>query len=436
MWQEETEMDHENLNPGKSVITSDMEGRIQTFNEAAEEIFGYKAEEVVGKKRVSLFSPGHIVLGHVGDWLSTADEEGEFEGRTVFVRKDGTPFAAHIRITPTWKDKKGGERMGYCGVTEPLPDVDPAEVMPEVGFLTKFFSWVVITRAPFLTAALVPVFLAAAWVSFSGGSYPWWSLALAAVGGSALQVAANTFNDYFDWRSGTDPANNEYFQALSGGSRAIELGLISERGTFIVGAVAAAIAAVVGAAFTWLPGPGILWFGLAGLFSAYFYTAPPLRLVARKGLGELLIGLNFGPLMVGGTVFALTGSVAPIDFLVGVPIGLLTTAILWINEFPDARADAATGKNHLVVVLGKETARWGYLALLLAAYGLIGAGVAAGIAPLWALLAFLGLPFAARAVLVLFRHMRERELVTANSFTIVTHFVTGVALVIGLALAA
>lgn len=424
-----------NLPKAKSVITCDLEGRIETFNEGAERIFGYDADEVIGKKRVSLFSPGHIVLGHVGNWLENSVADGEYETKTVFLKKDGTPFAARIRITPTWKDKVGGEQVGYCGVTEPLEDVEPAEAAPEIGLMTRIFAWLVITRAPFLTAALVPVFLAAAWASYSGASFTWWSLALAAAGGAALQVAANTFNDYFDWRSGTDPANNEYFQAFSGGSRAIELGLISERGTFFVGLSAALFATAVGVVFTLLRGTGILWFGLAGLFSAYFYTAPPLRLVARKGLGELLIGLNFGPLMVGGTVYALTGTVSAIDFLVGVPIGLLTTAILWINEFPDVAADAATGKHHLVVVLGKEAARWGYVALLAAAFALIVLGVAVGLAPVWALLAFAGLPFAARAAVVLFRHLRDRQLVNASSSTILAHLVTGVAMTIGLILA-
>ncbi|MFU8805657.1 MAG: PAS domain S-box protein, partial [Bradymonadaceae bacterium] len=60
----------------KSVITCDMEGRIETFNTGAEEIFGYSADEIVGKKRISLFSPGLIVLGHVGGWLKAADKEG------------------------------------------------------------------------------------------------------------------------------------------------------------------------------------------------------------------------------------------------------------------------------------------------------------------------------------------------------------------------
>ena len=55
-----------------SVVTCDMEGRIETFGEGASEIFGYSPEEVIGKKRVSAFSPGKVVLGHVNTWLKTA----------------------------------------------------------------------------------------------------------------------------------------------------------------------------------------------------------------------------------------------------------------------------------------------------------------------------------------------------------------------------
>jgi PAS domain S-box-containing protein len=59
----------------KSVIASDMEGQVETFNRGAEEIFGCTAEDVIGKKRVSAFSPGLIVLGHVTEWLKIAREQ-------------------------------------------------------------------------------------------------------------------------------------------------------------------------------------------------------------------------------------------------------------------------------------------------------------------------------------------------------------------------
>ena len=87
----------------KSVITCDLEGRIETFGRDAEAIFGWRAGEVVGKQRVSLFSPGLVVLGHVGGWLKAARETGVFETRTVFVRKDGSRFSARIKITPTMR---------------------------------------------------------------------------------------------------------------------------------------------------------------------------------------------------------------------------------------------------------------------------------------------------------------------------------------------
>ncbi len=95
----------------KSVITCDLEGRIETFNQGAEEIFGYKAEEIIGKKRVSLFSPGQTVLEFVPNWLKVASEQGEYHTKTVFLDRDRNPVAAEIRITPTFKD---GQQIGYC----------------------------------------------------------------------------------------------------------------------------------------------------------------------------------------------------------------------------------------------------------------------------------------------------------------------------------
>ena len=128
----------------KSVITCDMEGRIETYNQGAEEIFGYQAEEVIGKKRVSFFSPGQTVLEFVPNWLKVASEQGEYRTKTVFLDRARNPVAAEIRITPTFKD---GQQIGYCGVTEVLEDVKPEEVAPNISFLTRIFSWFVITRA-------------------------------------------------------------------------------------------------------------------------------------------------------------------------------------------------------------------------------------------------------------------------------------------------
>lgn len=415
----------------KSVITCDLEGRIVTVNKAAEQIFGYRPEELIQQKRVSLFSPGFVVLGHVQNWLKIAREQGEYRTRTVFLKRDGAPFTADIRITPTFKD---GVQIGYCGVTLPRPDIPPEEAMPRVSLGTKLFAWAVITRAPFLTATIVPILIGAAWVFARGlvRPFPWGLFGLALLGGIAIHIAANTFNDYFDWRSGTDPANNEYFLPYSGGSRSIELGLITERKLLRVAWIALGTAFLAGLPILLARGPALLLFGAVGAFSAYYYTAPPLRLAARKGLGELLVGLNFGPLVTAGTVFALAGFLSWEAFFVGLPAGLLTTAILWINQFPDMASDELTGKYNLVVVLGKQRARWGYVLLMVAAFGLSLVGVMLGVLPPTSLLMLAGLPLAMYAVSVLFRHYGDRSLVRANSTTILLHLVAGLLLAAGI----
>ncbi len=414
----------------KSVITCDLEGRIQTFNEGAVQIFGYAPEEVIGKKRVSLFSPGLVVLGHVGNWLKTAREQGEWQGRTVFLKRDGTPFVADIRITPTFR---AGKQIGYCGVTTPRYDIPVEEAMPKISFMTRLFRWVVITRAPFLTATLVPLLVGAAWAAASGRAepFPWLLFVLALLGGVAMHVAANVFNDYFDWRSGTDPLNNDYFQPLSGGSRAVELGLISEQGLFRVASAALAVATAIGVLLVALGRPALIFFGLFGAFSVFFYTAPPLRLAARRGLGELFVGLNFGPLMTAGMVYTLTGTVGWSDFFIGLPMGLLIAAVLWINEFPDLEADRAGGKINLVVVLGRPAARWGYLLLVGGAFALVLAGALAGTLPLSALLMLAALPIAVYTTAITFRHYADRSLVRANAWTINLLLLAGVLLALG-----
>lgn len=415
----------------KSVITCDLEGRIETYNKGAEEIFGYRAEEVIGKKRVSLFSPGQIVLEYVPNWLKTASEKGEYRTKTVFWDRNRNPIPAEISITPTFKD---GQQIGFCGVTQVLEDVAPEEVAPNISFMTRVFSWLVITRAPFLTAIIVPVLLGASWAVYRGlvQPFPWDLFLMALLAGIFLHISANTFNDYFDWKSGTDQANNEYFLPYSGGSRSIELGLISEKALFRVALASLSIASLLGLILALRSGPSVLLFGIVGALSSYFYTAPPLRLAARKGFGELLIGLNFGPLVTAGTVFALTGSVTLPDFLIGIPVGLLTTAILWINQFPDEASDRQSGKINLVVLLGKKQARWGYLALLAAAFGLLLYWFAVGLLPLGALLILASLPLAIYAGRIAIAEYDQRTLVRANVATIQLQLAFGLLMVVGL----
>ena len=213
----------------KSVITCDLDGKVETFSDGASALFGYSQEEVVGKMRVSDFSDGQVVLGHVIGWLDEAVKKGEWEGNTAFIHKDGSELPCHIKITPT--KGKNGEHIGYCGITTLLEDKTPDEVRPKISFMTQLFTWMVIMRLPFLSATIVPILVGAAVAKYAGYPVDWGWLGLTILGGSLLHIGTNTSNDYFDHISGTDALNYNYSNVgLNGGSRSIQMGLISPKG--------------------------------------------------------------------------------------------------------------------------------------------------------------------------------------------------------------
>ena len=414
----------------KSIITCDLDGKIETLSEGAQKLFGYTEDEMIGKGRVSDFSPGQIVLGHVVNWLNESVEKGVWEGETVFLHKDSHEIPCHIKITPT--KGKEGEHVGYCGVTTPLEDKTPDEVRPNIGLMTKIFTWLVIMRLPFLTATFVPLLVGAAVANFLGYDVSWGWLGLTVLGGSLLHIGTNTANDYFDHTSGTDEANYNYMVPYSGGSRSIQMGLISSRGMLIVSLVAFALSAVVGIPLIIKAGYPVLWLGLIGFISGFFYTAPPFRFASRKGLGELLIGLNFGPLMVVGSALVQTGQILPEALLAGIPIGFLVAAIVYVNEFPDHDGDKSTGKDTLIVVFGPEKARLGYVFLVVGAFVSIIVMALNGTFPKLSLIALPAAYFGIRAIQTLYKYYNDRLLISANSGTINMHLVAGLLFCIGI----
>ena len=415
----------------KSVITCDLDGKIQTYSEGAAKVFGYDEAEVIGKMRVSDFSDGQVVLGHVIGWLDESVKKGKWEGETAFIRKDGSEFAARIKITPT-RDKNG-EHIGYCGVTTPLKDKASDEVRPKIDLMTKIFTWVVIMRLPFLSATIMPILVGAAVAKFMGFSVDWTWLGLTILGGSLLHIGTNTSNDYFDHLSGTDNINYNYSnKGLNGGSRGIQMGLITPAGVRNLTIIVFALSVLVGIPLIQKAGMQVFWLGLVGFLSGLFYTAPPFKFSSRKGLGELLIGLNFGPLMVAGSTLIQTGQLLPEAFLAGIPLGFLIAAVVYINEFPDHDSDKVTGKNTLIVVFGPEKARVGYVALVSGAFLSIVLLVLNGTFPSLILITLLASYFGITSIQTLYKYYNDRLLEPANWGTIIMHSVTGLLLFAGL----
>lgn len=415
----------------KSVITCDLDGKVETFSDGAETLFGYNREEVVNKMRVSDFSDGQVVLGHVINWLDESVKKGKWEGNTAFIHKNGSELPCRIKITPT--KGNNGEHIGYCGVTTLLKDKTPDEVRPKISFMTQLFTWMVIMRLPFLSATIVPILVGAAVAKYAGYPVDWGWLGLTVLGGSLLHIGTNTSNDYFDHISGTDALNYNYSNVgLNGGSRSIQMGLITPKGMLTVAIVTFALSAIVGIPLILKAGMPVLWLGLIGFLSGLFYTAPPFRFSSRKGLGELLIGLNFGPLMVAGSTLIQTGQLLPEAFFAGIPIGFLIAAVVYVNEFPDHDSDKATGKNTLIVVFGPEKARAGYVSLVVGAFLSVVLLVLNGTFPSLILITLLASYFGLTSIQTLYKYYNDRLLQPANWGTITMHSVAGVLLFIGL----
>ena len=199
-----------------------------------------------------------------------------------------------------------------------------------------------------------------------------------------------------------------------------------------VAIAAFALSAVVGIPLILKAGMPVLWLGLTGFLSGLFYTAPPFRFASRRGLGELLIGLNFGPLMVAGSTLIQTGQLLPEAFLAGIPIGFLVAAIVYINEFPDHDSDKQTGKDTLIVVFGPEKARVGYVSLVVGAFLSIIILALNGTFPQLTLIALLAAYFGVTSIRTLYKYYNDRLLQSANWGTIIMHNVTGILFCLGI----
>ena len=291
------------------------------------------------------------------------------------------------------------------------------------------------TRAPFFTAVIVPVLLGTA-IAWREGVFHRGYFLLTLIGIISINAGLNMSNDYFDHLSGNDEINRE-LTPFSGGSRVIQEGILSARQVLMWSLFFYLVGILIGLYLALARGWLILGLGMVGVFLAFFHNAPPIKLYhLGPGVGELAAGIGCGPLVVLGSYYVQAQRLSYKALWASIPLGLLVTAVLYINEFPDCEADRAVGKNTLVVVMGRERAVWGYIALLVATYGVIMVGIVLGVFPYTLLLAFLTVPLAYRGIRGAVRfHGNTPKLIPTNAATIQVHLVTGLLLCLGYAIA-
>jgi 1,4-dihydroxy-2-naphthoate octaprenyltransferase len=279
------------------------------------------------------------------------------------------------------------------------------------------------------TASAIPV-LAGGALAFVDSAFSWLPFLAALAGGMLLHSGTNVINEVYDVRKGIDTITSPRM------SHAVLKGRVSERGAhlFAIGLFAAAV--VVGSYLVWLRGWPIVAFGLLGIAAGYTYTAPPFQYKYRA-IGVPTVFLLMGPIMVGGSFYAITGTWDVRALVLSIPVGLLVAAILHGNEWRDISEDTRAGIHTLSGSLGRDWAHYGYLTLVIGAYVALGVAVAARWLPPTTAIALFSLPFLAQVVrsAELGATGQARAIAMIDVQTARLHFAFGSLLVIGLILA-
>jgi 1,4-dihydroxy-2-naphthoate octaprenyltransferase len=221
-------------------------------------------------------------------------------------------------------------------------------------------SYIKAMRLPFLTASLFSVWIATQLAFYISGYINPVVLVLTVIGTASFHIFANLINDYIDSRKGNDSVNREFAAPFSGGSRVIQDGLLSEKQVLISSIVFLTLSSIIGIYFILTESLLVLLFIVLALLSGFLYS---LFFVGFY-IGEIIVGLSFGTLIMSGTFFLQTGFISQDVILFSIPLSLLVTLILWINEFPDFQADKDSRKKTLVVRLGRKRASKVYAIIL------------------------------------------------------------------------
>jgi 1,4-dihydroxy-2-naphthoate octaprenyltransferase len=278
-------------------------------------------------------------------------------------------------------------------------------------------QWLAGARPKTLPAAVAPV-LVGTGVAQALDGFRLVPALLALVVALALQVGVNYANDHSDGKRGTDADR-------VGPMRLVGSGAASAQAVLVAALLAFAVAGVAGLALAAYSSWWLVAVGAVSIAAAWTYTGGPIP-YGYRALGEVFVFVFFGLVAVVGTTFGQTRTVEGLAFAAAVPVGLLITAILVVNNLRDVHGDAAVGKRTLAVLLGERATRWFFTGLLVVAL--------IGLARPWALLGLLAAPLAVPPARTVLAGGTGPALIAALSGTGRVTLVTGVVLGLGLAL--
>ncbi|HVE76285.1 MAG TPA: 1,4-dihydroxy-2-naphthoate polyprenyltransferase [Actinomycetota bacterium] len=284
-------------------------------------------------------------------------------------------------------------------------------------------NWIEAARPKTLVAGIVPVIVGTA----AAHTIELWKFLGALAVSVSLQLAVNFANDYFDATKGVDSVDRE------GPRRMVSSGLISANRMRLASFIALAVAAANGLLLASEVGWVILIPGGLAIVAALAYSGGP-KPFGGSALGELFVFIFFGVVATVGSAYVQIQEITSLALAASVPVGMLASAILLVNNLRDVETDYRAGKVTLVAVLGKEGSRTVFSLLVgLALFDLVALALIADSA--WPLIALGAIPLSVRAMRLVLLRGDVRSLVKALAFTARTEMVFGLLLTAGLWLA-
>ena len=284
--------------------------------------------------------------------------------------------------------------------------------------------WLMAARPRTLPAAIAPVLVgsAAAWSQLADAGdqiaalatgrgegyvltfgatgtddFRWGCFVAALIGAIFIQIGTNLANDYSDAKRGADTVDR------LGPVRVTASGLAAPRRVLYATWAAFGFAALTGVYLAIEVGPEILLIGVLSIAAGILYTGGP-KPYGYEGLGEIFVFVFFGLVAVNASYYVQLEEIDTLPFLLSLPVGLLSAAILVVNNVRDIDTDRRAGKRTLAVRLGRERTRSLYVGMVVLSYVLLPIALLAGDGPALGLLGLLSLPLAAKPV----RAVRER----------------------------
>jgi 1,4-dihydroxy-2-naphthoate octaprenyltransferase len=256
--------------------------------------------------------------------------------------------------------------------------------------------WLMAARPRTLPAAIAPVLVGTSLAIAQGTFHPL-AFVAAMLGSIFIQIGTNLANDYSDARRGTDTDDR------LGPVRVTAGGLAPPRQVLLATYVTFGLAVLCGLYLTVVAGPELLLVGVASILAGVLYTGGP-RPYGYEGLGELFVFVFFGVVAVVGSYYVQVQRLPWEAFALSVPVGLLASAVLVVNNVRDLETDRRAGKRTLAVRMGREPTRALYAAMAAGAFVWALVPWLAGSLGPWLLLTWLALPLA----LPIVQTVRER----------------------------